>query len=273
MGKEKEERLFAVLRSCGTVAVALSGGIDSAVLLMAAVRALGKRNVIAVTAASELLSSAEIADAKRCAAFANVRWKILPADDLSSPDIVRNDERRCYYCKKRRFEMLVAWAKEQGFLRVLDGTNADDIDDYRPGLVALKELAPVVLSPLKEAQWTKRDIRKAAKAWCIPIWSKPSAACLASRIEYGITLTKERLHAVEAAEDALRRYISGQIRVRCHGKLSRIEIEPFEFDTFWQHREELEAAVRAAGFTYVTLDLCGYRMGSPNEALHTLSGE
>lgn len=267
MDKAKEKKLFEILRSYGSAAVALSGGVDSAVLLMAAVRALGAANVAAVTAASELLAAGEMEDAKRCAALAGVPLTILPADDLASPDVVRNDERRCYYCKKRRFEMLVLWAKEHGFERVLDGTNADDAGDYRPGLRAMEELGPFVASPLKEAQWTKRDIREAAKAWGVPVWSKPSAACLASRIEYGIELTKERLCAVEAAEDALRRYIRGQMRVRCHGRLARIEIEPAEFDVFWQHREELEDAVRAAGFTYVTLDLRGYRMGSQNESL------
>lgn len=271
MDKEKEARLFAILQSYGTAAVALSGGVDSAVLLMAAVRSLGAANVAAVTAVSELLADAEMGDAKRCAALAGVALTLLPAGDLSSPDVVRNDERRCYYCKKRRFEMLVLWAKENGFQCVLDGTNADDAGDYRPGFAALEELAPFVASPLAKAQWTKRDIREAAKEWGVPVWSKPSAACLASRIEYGIELTRDRLHAVEAAEDAVRRYIRGQLRVRCHGKLARIEVEPAEFDTFWRHREEIENAVRAAGFTYVTLDLRGYRMGSQNESLHIVS--
>lgn len=267
MEKEKEARLFALLRPYGSVAVALSGGVDSAVLLMAAVRALGAAKVAAVTAVSELLADAERADAKRCAELAGVPLTLLPADDLGSPDVVRNDERRCYYCKKRRFEMLVLWAKERGFPCVLDGTNADDADDYRPGLAAMEELAPFVVSPLAKAQWTKRDIRETAKAWGIPVWSKPSAACLASRIEYGVALTKERLQAVETAENALRRFICGQLRVRHHGKLARIEIEPREFDVFLQHRVEIEAAVRAAGFNYVTLDLRGYRMGSQNESL------
>ncbi len=260
MEKEKEETLSSLLQSYGSAAVALSGGVDSAVLLVAAVRTLGAAHVAAVTAASELLAEGELADA-------GVPLTILPADDLASSDVVRNDERRCYYCKKRRFEMLVAWAKEHGFRRVLDGTNADDAGDYRPGLAAIEELAPFVASPLKEARWTKRDIREVAKAWGVPVWSKPSAACLASRIEYGIELTRERLRAVEVAENALRRYIHGQLRVRCHGRLARIEIEPAEFDVFWQHREEMEDAVRSAGFTYVTVYLSGYRMGSQHEGL------
>ena len=267
MEKEKEETLSSLLQSYGSAAVALSGGVDSAVLLVAAVRTLGVAHVVAATAASELLAERELEDAKRCAALAGVPLTILPADDLASSDVVRNDERRCYYCKKRRFEMLVAWAKEHGFRRVLDGTNADDAGDYRPGLAAIEELAPFVASPLKEARWTKCDIREAAKAWGVPVWSKPSAACLASRVEYGVELTRERLRAVEVAENALRRYIHGQLRVRCHDRLARIEIEPAEFDVFWRHREEVEDAVRSAGFTYVTLDLRGYRMGSQNEGL------
>ena len=268
MEKEREAKLFSLLQSYGAAAVALSGGVDSAVLLMAAVRALGAANVAAVTATSELLAEGELEDAKRCAALANVPLTLLPADDLASPDVARNDERRCYYCKKRRFEMLVHWAKAHGYPYVLDGTNADDVGDYRPGLAAIEELAPFVASPLQKAQWTKSDIRETAKAWGIPVWSKPSAACLASRIEYGVELTRERLHAVEVSENAVRQYICGQLRVRCHDKLARIEIEPAEFDVFWQHREELENAVRQAGFTYVTLDLRGYRMGSQNEGLH-----
>ena len=267
MEKEKEETLSYLLQSYGSAAVALSGGVDSAVLLMAAVRTLGAAHVAAVTAASELLAEGELEDAKRCASLAGVPLTILPADDLASPDVARNDERRCYYCKKRRFEMLIAWAKEHGFRRVLDGTNADDAGDYRPGLAAIEELAPFVASPLKEARWTKCDIREVAKAWGVPVWSKPSAACLASRVEYGVELTRERLRAVEIAENALRRYIRGQLRVRCHDRLARIEIEPAEFDVFWRHREEVDDAVRSAGFTYVTLDLRGYRMGSQNEGL------
>ena len=144
MEKEKEETLSSLLQSYGSAAVALSGGVDSAVLLVAAVRTLGAAHVVAATAASELLAERELEDAKRCAALAGVPLTILPADDLASSDVGRNDERRCYYCKKRRFEMLVAWAKEHGFRRVLDGTNADDAGDYRPGLAAIEELAPFV---------------------------------------------------------------------------------------------------------------------------------
>ncbi|WP_314626204.1 asparagine synthase-related protein, partial [uncultured Selenomonas sp.] len=161
MDKEKEERLFARLRAYGSVVVALSGGVDSAVLLMAAQRALGAANVAAVTATSELLAHEEMEDAKCCASLAGVALTLLPAADLASPDVARNDERRCYYCKKRRFELLVAWAKERGYRHVLDGTNVDDALDYRPGLQAIEALAPFPVSPSKEAHRTKRDTREA----------------------------------------------------------------------------------------------------------------
>lgn len=267
MEKGKQEKLFSLLQSYGTLVVALSGGVDSAVLLMAAAKALGREKIAAVTAVSEFLSGEEMADAKRCAELCGVVLETLPAADLSSPDVVRNDKKRCYYCKKRRFEMLVAWARERGYPYVAEGTNVDDAGDYRPGLAAIEELAPAVVSPLKEAGWSKEDIREAAREWGLPVWAKPSAACLASRVAYGIALTEERLRAVETAENAIHRYVGGQIRVRHHGAIARIEIEPASFEAFWQHREELEEAVRAAGFAYVTLDLRGYRMGSQNESI------
>ena len=267
MEKAKQERLFSLLRAYGSLVVALSGGVDSAVLLKAAVKTLGREKVAAVTAVSELLSGDELADAKRCAKLCGVTLTTLPAEDLSSPDVVRNDAKRCYYCKKRRFEMIVEWAREHGCRHVAEGTNVDDAADYRPGLAAIEELAPAVVSPLKEAGWGKADIRRVAKAWGMPVWDKPSAACLASRVAYGIEITGERLRAVETAEAAIRRCVRGQIRVRHHGDLARIEIEPASFDAFWQHREELETAVHAAGFAYVTLDLGGYRMGSQNESI------
>lgn len=265
---KKLEELYAYLKEQESIVVALSGGVDSSFLLEAATRALGTGKVAAVTAVSELLSRAELADAKEIAGRLGVSHEILEAHDLDAPEIVQNDQERCYYCKKRRFSALVDWAEKRGFKHVADGSNLDDAGDFRPGMRAVSELRPVVISPLETCQWSKEEIRAQAKRWGLPVWSKPSAACLASRVAYGVPLTKERLSAIEQAEHAMRLYVSGQLRIRDHGGgLARIEVEEGEMDTVFRHREELTKRVRDAGFTYVSLDLSGYRMGSQNESL------
>ena len=263
---EKVKAILETIRSYGSLVVAFSGGVDSSVLTKAAVLALGNR-VVAVTAVSELLPKQELVDAEMVASIAGIRHEVIAAEDLAAPELVVNDKERCYFCKKRRFAMLCAWAKENGYAYVADGSNLDDQGDYRPGMRAIAELAPKVVSPFVVCGWTKKDIRQQAKAWDLPVWDKPSAACLASRVEYGIALTPERLRQVEQAETLLHTYIDGQLRVRHHGSLARVELEPKDMEVFWQHREVLTRAIKAVGFTYVTLDLEGYRMGSQNEVL------
>jgi len=260
----KTEKLLAKLRACGSLVVALSGGVDSALLAKAAALALGER-AVAVTAVSELLSASEREDAALCAGLAGIRHVLLEAHDLAQPEVVRNDKERCYWCKKHRFRKLLDWAAAEGFRYVADGSNLDDAGDYRPGMRAVQELQ--VISPLAECGFTKADIRRQAREWELPVWDKPSAACLASRVAYGVPLTAERLARIERAEALLHRYLRGQLRVRDHGTLARLELPPDGFDIFWAHREELTEQVRALGFTYVTLDLRGYRMGSQNEVL------
>lgn len=264
--EEKLKKLLDYLRDCGSLVIALSGGVDSSTLAYAAKMALGEK-VVAITAQSELLSGDELADAKAMAEKAGVRHIIVEAHDLDNPDICMNDGQRCYYCKRGRFQKLVDFAKNEGFAFVADGGNLDDFGDYRPGLKAIEELAPVVISPFMVCGWNKADIRRQAQAWGLSVWDKPSAACLASRIEYGISLTPERLRQVEQAEIILHPYVSGQLRVRHHGSLARIEADPSCFETLLENREIVTKELRKLGYQYVTLDLIGYRMGSINEVL------
>jgi len=259
----KIETLLEKLRSYGSVAVALSGGVDSAVLAKAAALALGDK-AVAVTAVSELLSERERQDAAQCARLSGLRHVLLDAEDLAVPGVVENGPERCYYCKKARFQKILQWAVEQGFKTVAEGSNLDDEGDYRPGMKALRELQ--VASPLAECGFHKEEIRKQAQLWGLPVWDKPSAACLASRVAYGIPLTKERLHRIEQAEAILHETLPGQLRVREHGSLARIELMPDMFESFWREREDLTRKLKELGFTYVTLDLSGYRMGSQNES-------
>ncbi|BEU88404.1 ATP-dependent sacrificial sulfur transferase LarE [Selenomonas sp. TAMA-11512] len=262
------QELLEYLKTKGSIAVALSGGVDSSMLLMACVKALAREKVAAVTVSSEMLAKVEEDDAKAIARLCGVRHVILEAHDLDSEEVVRNDEERCYYCKKRRFQALIDWAEENGYAHVADGSNIDDAGDFRPGMRAVAELKPTVISPLEDCGWSKADIRAQAKAWSLPVWDKPGAACLASRVSYHVPLTPERLQTIERAEAALRRVLTGQIRVRDHGAgLARIEVEETQFSVFMENRERLEREIRDAGFTYVTLDLRGYRTGSQNEML------
>ena len=261
---EKKEALLAKLRSYGSLAVGLSGGVDSSVLAKAAVLALGDR-AVAITAVSELLPEMEKKDAIACANQIGIRHVLMEAHDLDIPEVTRNDKERCYYCKKHRFSKLMAWAKENGYQYVADGSNVDDVGDYRPGMRAVEELK--VVSPLAECGFGKEDIRELAQIWGLPVWSKPSAACLASRVAYGIPLSAARLQRIEAAETILHRYIAGQLRLRDHGDIARIELMTEDFEKFWAYREEITDAIKKLGYTYVTLDLSGYRMGSQNESL------
>lgn len=261
----KEKKLLELLAGYGKVAVALSGGVDSMTLAKAAVLALGERSV-AVTAKSELLAREEEKDAVAGAREIGIRHVVLPAEDLSYPEVVRNDKERCYYCKRYRFQKLKDWAESQGIAYVADGSNVDDAGDYRPGMRAVKELG--IVSPLAECGFTKADIRKLARSWDIPIWDKPSAACLASRVAYDIELTPERLERIDKAEEFLRSLgVKGQLRVRDHGDLARIEACEEALQIFLPHRQAIAARLKELGFAYVTLDMQGYRMGSQNEVL------
>jgi uncharacterized protein len=241
--------------------------VDSTFLAAAAKRALGD-NVLAVTAVSATLTDDEKAEAVKLAERIGVTHVLIETNEFADNLFTANSAERCYFCKKIRFEALVEWAAARGYPWIVEGTNVDDAGDYRPGTRAVAEL-PAVRSPLKEARLTKAEIREISKRWKLPTWEKPSAACLASRIEYGLPLTPERLKQVEEAEKLIRPLCKGQLRVRHHGTLARIEVEPewipklAEPETATLIAEKL----KTQGFHHVALDLFGYRMGSLNEDL------
>ena len=265
--QDKIDRLNHILASMQSVAVAFSGGTDSALLAAAAFRCLGDK-AVAITAYSPTLAMEEQEDAARIAAGIGIRHVLLLADELAEEGFRRNGPDRCFHCKKLRFGVLADWTAQNNIAWIIEGSNADDVGDYRPGMKAI-EAIPNVRSPLLEAGFTKSEIRLLSNEWELPTWNKPSAACLASRVVYGQPITPENLGQIEQAERIVRQYASGQVRVRHHGLVARIEVEPS------QMAQLMDANVAAAiskelkklGFPFVTLDLTGYRMGSLNETL------
>ena len=263
--REKEAALMAHLAPMGRAAVAFSGGVDSTYLLHAAVRALGAAQVLAVTMQLASVPARELEEARDFCASRGIRQTVLPLDQFRAPGFADNPPDRCYRCKRFLFETLRTYAAGEGFSHVLDGTNRDDADHYRPGMRAIAELG--IESPLRAAELRKADIRALSKEAGLPTWSKPAFACLATRFPYGERITEEKLRMTEAAEDFLRRHGFAQYRVRMHGDLARIEVPEGDLARLFALRKETAEALRALGFRYVTMDLMGYRMGSMDEAL------
>lgn len=260
----KYNKLLNILRSTGGLAVAFSGGVDSAFLVYAAHEALGGK-LLAITAVTQSYPRHEAADAARILAQYGVKHEEITLDQLAIPGFCENGAERCYYCKYALFSEIKAEAAKHGITAVADGANTDDENDYRPGMRATAELG--ILSPLRSAGFSKLDIREASKELGIFTWNKPSYACLASRIPYGEEITAEKLAMVERAEQALLDMGFKEMRVRCHGKLARIEVAENDFAKAAAQRKEISAVVKNAGFLYAALDLEGFRSGSLNAAL------
>ena len=263
--ESKRQRLVDILRECGSVVVGYSGGVDSVFLARVAVEVLGAENVLAVTGKSDSIASWMEDTAREVAGRFGIPWLELETREIDDPRYAANPSNRCYFCKSELWTRLADVARERGLRAVLDGSNADDVGDHRPGAVAAAENE--VRSPLLEAGLTKAEIREWSRELGLPTWDQPAAPCLASRIPYGIAVTPERLRQVEAAELGLRALGFRDFRVRHHDGLARLEVHPAEIARVADHRAEITRAVRAAGFRRVLVDLQGYRRGSLNEGL------
>lgn len=266
--KKRYEKLRTILNEMGSVVIGFSGGVDSTFLSYTAHDVLGDK-ALAVTAVSPTLPESEEQDARDMAADIGIRHLVVHSTEFSDPEFVKNPKNRCYICKKIRFTALVDLAKQEGYHWVVDGGNVDDLGDFRPGMKALEEMADAVRSPMIEAGITKADIRALSRELGLKTWDKQSAACLASRIPYGVELTPQRLSMIDKAEQYIAPYIKGSLRVRYHGDVARIEVGEEEIPAILAHRKDIVQALRQCGFTYVSLDLGGYEMGSLNEVIET----
>lgn len=263
---DKLDRLRALLRDLGSVLVCFSGGIDSAFVLAVAHEQLGDR-AVGMTAVSPSLPASEREDAARVARKLGARHECVESHEIERPGYAANGPDRCFHCKSELYRIAELKRRDWDLAHILNGTNLDDLGDYRPGLQAAQDAG--AKSPLVEAGMTKADVREAARLIGMEIWDKPAAACLSSRIPYGTAVTRERLRQIEGFEADLRTLGFRQVRVRWHDQIARIEVDLDELETLLQGdaRTQVVERGKSHGFRYVTVDLGGYRTGSLNEVL------
>lgn len=260
------DQLRQILSSMDRVLAAYSGGVDSTFLIKTAQDLLGDQ-VTAVIVNSPTLPKRELHQAREIASQLGISLIEMESQEMDLPSFLANTPRRCYFCKDHLFQLLKNYALENNFHYIVDGSNADDLSDHRPGQEAAQEQG--IRSPLQEAGLTKKEIRSAAKQIGLPNWDKPSLACLSSRIPYGTEITPTLLKQVEEAEEFLSGLGFHQLRVRHHGEIARIEVPQESLDRVVSHHKEIHNALKEIGFSYITLDLNGFRSGSMNEVIQS----
>ncbi|MGC8787307.1 MAG: ATP-dependent sacrificial sulfur transferase LarE [Anaerolineae bacterium] len=266
--KVKHNQVRELIRQLGSVVVAYSGGVDSTLLLALCLEELGPDKVLAVTARSATYPESELRDAQEIALALGARQRFIETKELDDPRFASNPPNRCYFCKQELFRELWCIAQQEGLQNVVYGGNADDLQDYRPGMQAAKEMG--ARAPLLEAGLTKEEVRVISHEMGLPTWSKPALACLASRVPYGVAITPEVLQRIELAESFLRDEVGlAQFRVRHHPPIARLEIQPQDWERVLAEgtRQRIVARLRELGYLYVALDLTGYRSGSLNDAI------